>query len=179
MSPPIRDGSGNDIGAIRLGDGSEISEVRTGAGGVLFSAVPASQVIRSQDNDLTNRSGDAGVVVNPNVDLNGLKAEISASTTNATTAYIRDSSDNILAQTDISSLTSGDTFRVDGVNMTSGSDFLLTLDAGGASFTIGFHQGAALPFSTQAFDIPRQRNDRDAEDTDDIAAVNNIRTLNF
>jgi len=38
MSPPIRDGSGNDIGAIRLGDGSEISEVRTGAGDVLFSA---------------------------------------------------------------------------------------------------------------------------------------------
>jgi len=40
MSPPIRDGSGNDIGAIRLGDGSEISEVRTGAGDVLFSAAP-------------------------------------------------------------------------------------------------------------------------------------------
>jgi len=40
MSPPIRDGSGDSIGAIRLGDGSEISEVRTGAGDVLFSAVP-------------------------------------------------------------------------------------------------------------------------------------------
>jgi len=38
MSPPIRDGSGNDIGSIRLGDGSEIAEVRTGAGDVLFSA---------------------------------------------------------------------------------------------------------------------------------------------
>jgi len=37
MSPPIRDGSGSDIGSIRLGDGSEISEVRTGAGDVLFS----------------------------------------------------------------------------------------------------------------------------------------------
>jgi len=42
MSPPIRDGSGNDIGAIRLGDGSEIAEVRTGAGDVLFSAGPES-----------------------------------------------------------------------------------------------------------------------------------------
>jgi len=40
MSPPIRDGSGNSIGSIRLGDGSEISEVRTGAGDVLFSAAP-------------------------------------------------------------------------------------------------------------------------------------------
>jgi len=40
MSPPIRDGSGNSIGSIRLGDGSEISEVRTGAGDVVFSAAP-------------------------------------------------------------------------------------------------------------------------------------------
>jgi len=39
MSPPIRDGSGNSIGSIRLGDGSEISEVRTGAGDVVFSAI--------------------------------------------------------------------------------------------------------------------------------------------
>jgi len=46
MSPPIRDGSGNSIGAIRLGDGSEISEVRTGAGDVLFSAnaIPDSAI---------------------------------------------------------------------------------------------------------------------------------------
>jgi hypothetical protein len=46
MSPPIRDGSGNSIGAIRLGDGSEISEVRTGAGDVLFSgsAIPDSVI---------------------------------------------------------------------------------------------------------------------------------------
>jgi len=46
MSPPIRDGSGNSIGSIRLGDGSEIAEVRTGAGDVLFSgsAIPDSAV---------------------------------------------------------------------------------------------------------------------------------------
>jgi len=42
MSPPIRDGSGNSIGSIRLGDGSEIAEVRTGAGDVVFSAIPDS-----------------------------------------------------------------------------------------------------------------------------------------
>jgi len=44
MSPPIRDGSGNSIGSIRLGDGSEIAEVRTGAGDVVFDggAIPDS-----------------------------------------------------------------------------------------------------------------------------------------
>jgi len=45
MSPPIRDGSGDSIGSIRLGDGSEISEVRTGGGDVVFSAVPPSGIL--------------------------------------------------------------------------------------------------------------------------------------
>jgi len=54
MSPPIRDGSGNSIGSIRLGDGTEISEVRTGAGDVLFSAVSESTLLAygSDDNDV-------------------------------------------------------------------------------------------------------------------------------
>jgi len=47
MSPPIRDGSGDSIGSIRLGDGSEIAEVRTGAGDVLFSGTPATLVNRA------------------------------------------------------------------------------------------------------------------------------------
>jgi len=53
MSPPIREGSGNSIGSIRLGDGSEISEVRTGAGDVLFSAsaIPDSVVDNFEDAD--------------------------------------------------------------------------------------------------------------------------------
>jgi hypothetical protein len=55
MSPPIRDGSGNSIGSIRLGDGTEIAEVRTGAGDVVFSggAIPDSVVDNFEDNDLT------------------------------------------------------------------------------------------------------------------------------
>jgi len=49
MSPPIRDGSGDSIGSIRLGDGSEIAEVRTGAGDVLFSASPIPDSALTQD----------------------------------------------------------------------------------------------------------------------------------
>jgi len=62
MSPPIRDGSGNDIGAIRLGDGSEISEVRTGAGDVLFTAttIPDSGVKHYYDvRELNASDGDS------------------------------------------------------------------------------------------------------------------------
>jgi len=63
MSPPIRDGSGNDIGAIRLGDGSEISEVRTGAGDVLFSAGPSTVPITSSSTLLAYGSRDNNVYV--------------------------------------------------------------------------------------------------------------------
>jgi hypothetical protein len=58
MSPPIRDGSGNSIGSIRLGDGSEISEVRTGAGDVLFSSGPLvkSEFYRYLTADFTTSS---------------------------------------------------------------------------------------------------------------------------
>ena len=71
MSPPIRDGSGNSIGAIRLGDGSEIAEVRTGAGDVLFSADPPiadSLVSRFNfENDVTDSVGsnDGSIVGSP------------------------------------------------------------------------------------------------------------------
>jgi len=51
MSPPIRDGSGDSIGSIRLGDGTEISEVRTGAGDVLFSAGPESTLLAYGSDD--------------------------------------------------------------------------------------------------------------------------------
>jgi len=60
MSPPIRDGSGNSIGSIRLGDGSEISEVRTGAGDVLFAASPDVIERFESANPLSNYNGATG-----------------------------------------------------------------------------------------------------------------------
>jgi len=62
MSPPIRDGSGNSIGSIRLGDGTEISEVRTGAGDVLFSAGVFAQDIAQFERGSLHPSfeGDTG-----------------------------------------------------------------------------------------------------------------------
>jgi len=64
MSPPIRDGSGDSIGAIRLGDGSEISEVRTGAGDVLFSAaapIPDSGLLHRYAADKLSKSDGQSV----------------------------------------------------------------------------------------------------------------------
>jgi hypothetical protein len=147
--------------------------------GQFGAAIPDSQVLRSADTNSTSGSGDAGPVINPNVDLNGVKAEISENTADATAAYIRDSNDNILGQTDISGLSSGDTFQIDGVSMTSGSDYLLTLDAEGSQWTVGFYESPTYPYETGAFDIVRQRKFTNGEDTSAFPAVDNIRNLDY
>jgi len=64
MSPPIRDGSGNSIGSIRLGDGSEMAEVRTGAGDVLFGAITAPDPVT----DFTT-AGDGGFTISTGTPL--------------------------------------------------------------------------------------------------------------
>jgi len=71
MSPPIRDGSGDSIGSIRLGDGSEISEVRTGAGDVLFSGVPSSAILKYTYEDTANTTTVTDVYNNNDGTING------------------------------------------------------------------------------------------------------------
>jgi len=72
MSPPIRDGSGSSIGAIRLGDGTEISEVRTGGGDVVFGAIPDAQNLYADYNPA--KQSDA----TPFVDQAGTASDLTA-----------------------------------------------------------------------------------------------------
>jgi hypothetical protein len=72
MSPPIRDGSGNSIGSIRLGDGSEIAEVRTGAGDVLFSGLPASAIIQYDASAESFADGDVVGTITDQINGNDL-----------------------------------------------------------------------------------------------------------
>jgi len=180
MSPPIRDGSGNDIGAIRLGDGSEISEVRTGAGDVLFSAVPNTQITRPTDNDSNSVSSKSGLVINPNVSLNGIKAELSSDLSGVTTAYVEEvATGTTLGTTSISSLSSGDTFRVDGITMDSGTDYMLLVDAGGSSYTQGIHNSSSYPLTGPAFDVTERAFIGSPQGGGAYLNFNNLRNLGF
>jgi len=78
MSPPIRDGSGSSIGAIRLGDGSEIAEVRTGAGDVLFSAIPDSQIHHYNPDNFTTSNWPDDVGTSDIATISGLSFDSSA-----------------------------------------------------------------------------------------------------
>jgi hypothetical protein len=123
MSPPIRDGSGDSIGSIRLGDGSEISEVRTGAGDVVFSgtAIPDGGLLHgfdfSSSTPLTNVSGNA--------DLTGSYTG-TTETINGTQAGEFDGIDDKLE----ASFTTGDATPVDDyvvfqVDTTADNDYIL------------------------------------------------------
>jgi len=93
MSPPIRDGSGNSIGSIRLGDGSEISEVRTGAGDVLFSSLPvaASDLVAwypfraGTGEDITTGNSNFGDTTDYSATVNGATFQASGGVTDIRT----------------------------------------------------------------------------------------------
>jgi hypothetical protein len=77
MSPPIREGSGDSIGSIRLGDGSEISEVRTGAGDVLFDggAIPDSGLLNRYY--ISESGGTSSITdLSGNMDLSGSASSV-------------------------------------------------------------------------------------------------------
>jgi len=107
MSPPIRDGSGDSIGSIRLGDGSGISEVRTGAGDVLFSAIPDSVVTQYRYEDDSDTTVAIDSVGSNNGDITG--ATYSASSRCDSLAIETDGSDDdVISQNTVDLVASGD-----------------------------------------------------------------------
>jgi len=97
MSPPIRDGSGDSIGSIRLGDGTEISEVRTGAGDVLFSGLGESTLLAYGSDDDNVYVHDVGGSFALNSTLsqagNNVRGGVSFSPDNSLIAYGSDDQD--------------------------------------------------------------------------------------
>jgi len=133
MSPPIRDGSGNDIGGIRLGDGSEISEVRTGAGDVLFSASGPLLAYGSDDTNVYVHDVGGGFGLNTTLSQAGSVVRgVSFSPDNSLIAY-GDDSGNIFVH-DVgggfplnSTLT--DPANVKTVDFSAGNNFLMVSEA--------------------------------------------------
>jgi len=136
MSPPIRDGSGSSIGSIRLGDGSEISEVRTGAGDVVFSAsaIPDSVVSWSPDSQSSTNDNLFGVIIESDDDWVSIGAKLSTNVSGIVVAKIYEVSTNdLIAQKDVSSLSGGDTFTMDDVNLNKDTEY---------SFVVGDDSGS-------------------------------------
>jgi len=89
-----------------------IGSVRSG---ILSSgiAIPDTQIQRPTDNNTGNSAQvKLGSEIAANVDFDGLKADLSAGTSGASTAYILDDSESVIASTDISGLGSGEEFSI-------------------------------------------------------------------
>ncbi|UXF50536.1 hypothetical protein 7778G3F11_33 [Haloquadratum phage sp.] len=154
MSPPIRDGSGNSIGSIRLGDGSEIAEVRTGAGDVLFSALPDSVTSRPNDDTTATISLSTGLVVNFASDFNKFAVRISSSSSGFERLRLYDyGSASYIYSDNISNNVAGDIIVVN-QSVDSGIDYGVEMDANGSTYTLGnFNSRGAYPFTGTDVDI--------------------------
>jgi len=149
MSPPIRDGSGNDIGAIRLGDGSEISEVRTGAGDVLFSAIPDTVVSRPADNNSGGGQSKAfGIRIQTSQEWPEIDVKISSNSVNLTKAELYRVSDGFLKDdVSLSALSPGEVATFDNAGLSANTKYNIVADAQGSSFTFGFTR-PSFPFTS-------------------------------
>jgi len=177
---PINLPNGTEVSEIVLPDGSTASEVLAPDGSTVFSAIPDTQITRGVDDAADTVSVKTGFVFNPNVELDGLKAEISSQTSGATTAYIETTGNTIVGQTDISSLSSGDTVLVTTSSpLQSGTDYLFLLDANGSSFDQGFLNSSAYPYVGSAFDITERAFNGSPSGSGTFNAFNNIRNLNY
>jgi len=177
MTPPITIG-GDTVDAITI-DGDSVSEV-TVDGSTVFGGIPDTQITRPTDNGSNSVSSKSGLVINPNVELDGIKAELSANVASVETAYIEEvASGTTLGTTDISALSSGDTFRVDGITMSSGTDYMLLADANGASYTQGFHNSSNYPLTGPAFDVTEVVFKGSPQGGGSYINFNNLRNLDY
>lgn len=100
---------------------------------------PDSVVTRDADDALSSLSQKYGLQIETDVEWPEIGGEISANTSEVTDAYVYRVSDGaLMGQTDISSLSAGDTFTINlDTNLVSGETYNFVLDAGGSSFTLG------------------------------------------
>jgi len=151
MTPPINI-DGSTVGAITI-DGTDVSEV-TVDGSTVFSAIPDSVVSRPQDDSKKTISEQRGLNISSTVEWPDIGATISGSTSEATAAYCyRVSDGTLLSSTDISSLTAGDSFVLEGVDLqpddgTDATKYNLVIDAEGSDYTQGFTSNVSVPIDS-------------------------------
>jgi hypothetical protein len=144
-----------------------------------LSAIPDTQINRETDNNsASNISARHGLEITTSEDIDGIKAEISANTSGLTTAYLAQSDGTVLASTDVSGLSSGETFEI-AETVNANTTVELVGDAGGSDYTIGFYETASYPYEGAAFDLTNGIFSNSDTNPDRAYVFNNVRNLNF
>jgi hypothetical protein len=153
MAPSFNPDSA-EVSEIILPDGSTASEVIAPDGSTVFgNAIPDSVASRPDDDSSGSVSADHGLAIEFAESFGEFGARISNNTTGVTTARVRDSNGNVIDSTDVSSLSSGDAFTLSG-DFQANTEYQVTVDADGSSFTVGFASGAdQYPYTSADVDI--------------------------
>lgn len=147
------------------------------------SAIPDSVVSRPTDDGSTSGEADKwALIVETKSEWPSLGARISQNTSGATRGYLHYYDDvnnqfgSLIQDVDISSLSSGDVFTFDNVNLQANDKFIISLDAEGGNYTAGYNTGSVnFPYTTADIDIIKRYDGRnDTFDTNATQIVNDI-----
>jgi hypothetical protein len=107
------------------------------------SSSTVSQTIDGYSEDATAKTGWQ---INPNTKLDGVEISINTST-NATTAYIEDTDNNVISQSSISSGSA-----TINQSLSAGTTYWILVDAGGSTYT-KIQENTSLPKTSPEFDV--------------------------
>lgn len=145
------------------------------------SAIPDSVVSRPIDTGSSSITAEEGLQISLQSDWPSIGAEISTNTSGATRAYLRNNDNTTTIQeVDISSLSSGDAFTFDDVNLTAGDRHVIALDAEGSSWTRGFDTAGNYPYTSTDVDIVAALDQNQGVTAgSSVRVVNNIGNVGF
>lgn len=160
--------------------GGPRAAVRSGGQDGGGDAIPDSVVSRPNDDDsVPSVTLERGLEILVDGDFGEIGARISNNTSGVTRAYLLDSSENVIDETDISGLSSGDAFTLAG-SMTSGKNYIIAVDAEGSNYTIGFRNSEQnYPYTSTDVDITGRYKSDIGVDTGNVHAVNDIGNTGF
>ena len=163
--PPIRKGDGTPVTP------KGISQIRTGDGRILFDgvAIPDTVVSRPEDDVSSDSDVIAGLGIKTKTYWQSIAARISQNVVGATRAYLEEvveDGDNInIDDIDISSLSGGDIFKFEDVELEEDTEYRMFLDAEGSEYTRGFFDDSPdYPIETEDIDITGRIVDGPIED---------------
>ena len=150
-----------------------------------IDAIPDSVASRPDDDGDTTGPESAGAQVETKSVWPSVGARISANVDGATKAYIYEDDDNsqgqLIDDVDISSLTAGDAFTFDDVNLESNSKYHITIDAEGSEYTRGGNSDTAntYPYTSDDIDISARVFDGSASTDADIFNIVEVGNVGF
>jgi hypothetical protein len=126
----------------------------------LFNVIPDSVVSRTNDNSVNSDVAvKLGARIETSVEWPSIGARLSSNTSGASTAYIyRVSDGSLLGSTDISGLSAGESFTVEGVNLqpddgTLSTTYNFVVDNNGSGYAGGYYNSPTYPYDSSDGDI--------------------------